>query len=143
MIVTSLADPWMLRFAYGAFLIGRLLIGLICMRWLLLLVIHQMVRVHWLVLTRAVATYITHQKISCNKKVISICRTTRRNHISKKLHVSNLPQEVHQRYLSHLLIHEFGLLMVLIWFKSLKKPEEGSVSHTVQQLAKYMFLKCF
>ncbi|RYR25132.1 uncharacterized protein [Arachis hypogaea] len=61
MIVTSLADPWMLRFAYGAFLIGRLLIGLICMRWLLLLVIHQMVRVHWLVLTRAVATYITHQ----------------------------------------------------------------------------------
>ncbi|XP_072065115.1 uncharacterized protein [Arachis hypogaea] len=119
MIVTSLADPWMLRFAYGAFLIGRLLIGLICMRWLLLLVIHQMVRVHWLVLTRAVATYITHQLMN------------------------SLPQEVHQRYLSHLLIHEFGLLMVLIWFKSLKKPEEGSVSHTVQQLAKYMFLKCF
>ncbi|XP_072065114.1 uncharacterized protein [Arachis hypogaea] len=117
MIVTSLADPWMLRFAYGAFLIGRLLIGLICMRWLLLLVIHQMVRVHWLVLTRAVATYITHQLMN------------------------SLPQEVHQRYLSHLLIHEFGLLMVLIWFKSLKKPEEGSVSHTVQQLAKYMFLK--
>ncbi|XP_057745820.1 uncharacterized protein LOC130963747 [Arachis stenosperma] len=111
------------------------------MRWLLLLVIHPMVRVHWLVLTRAVATYITYQKISCNKKVRSICRTRRRNHISKKLQVSSLPQEVHQRYLSHLLIHEFGLLMVLIWFTSLKKPEEGSVSHRVQQLAKYRFLK--
>lgn len=34
----------MLRFVYGAFLTAKLLIGTICMRWSLLLAIHQMVR---------------------------------------------------------------------------------------------------
>ncbi|XP_027340128.1 uncharacterized protein LOC113853742 isoform X3 [Abrus precatorius] len=117
------ADLWMLRFAYGAFLIDKLLIGLICMRWSLLLVIHLMVRVHLLVHTRVAAIYTIHLKISCNRRVRSICRTRKRNHITRKLLVSSLPLEVHQKYLFHLLIHEFGLLMALIWFISLKAFE--------------------
>jgi hypothetical protein len=44
MIDSSSVDPWILRFGYGAFLIVKLLIGMMYARWSLLLAIHQMVR---------------------------------------------------------------------------------------------------
>lgn len=44
MIDSSSVDPWIQRFGYGAFLIVKLLIGMMYVRWSLLLAIHQMVR---------------------------------------------------------------------------------------------------
>lgn len=47
MIDSSSVDLWILRFGYGVFPIVKLLIGMMYVRWSLLLAIHQMVR--WVV----------------------------------------------------------------------------------------------
>nr|XP_023897112.1 uncharacterized protein LOC112008985 isoform X2 [Quercus suber]POE55231.1 hypothetical protein CFP56_02230 [Quercus suber] len=79
------------------------------------------------------------QRISCNKKAKSICRTRRRNLITRKSLVSSLLQVVHQKFSSHLQIHEFGLLTVLIWFTSLKKTTR--ILYAMRKIQKHVLIK--
>nr|POF09329.1 hypothetical protein CFP56_12823 [Quercus suber] len=78
-------------------------------------------------------------RISCNKKAKSICRTRRRNLITRKSLVSSLLQVVHQKFSSHLQIHEFGLLTVLIWFTSLKKTTR--ILYAMRKIQKHVLIK--
>ncbi|KAK4575784.1 hypothetical protein RGQ29_026657 [Quercus rubra] len=79
------------------------------------------------------------QRISCNKKAKSICRTRRRNLIKRKSLVSSLLQVVHQKFSSHLQIHKFGLLTILIWFTSLKKTTR--ILYAMRKIQKHVLVK--
>ena len=67
MIDTSLVVLWMKRFAYGAFRDVKLLIGMICMKWSLLLAIHLMDRfLHYILMyvTEKVFLYVSSNTLS-------------------------------------------------------------------------------
>lgn len=109
----------MLRFAYGAFLRGKLLIGMICMRWSLLLAIHQMVRVHLLVHTRGVFLYNTSDNTLQQKAQINLQNKKKKAHQKKTTGFQFVPVSTSE-VLVHLQTQEFGWLIVLILFTSSK-----------------------